>query len=119
MAACLLLVIGGGCRRARAVGPADAVATVVGCASGADRPRSAGRADDERDDPLLALGAGDLLADLAPAPHDDGPVGHLGHVVQGVRDDDDGLALVAQAEDEVEAPGATRAARARRSARRG
>ena len=61
-------------------------------------------ADDEGDDPLLAVGARDLLADLAAASHDDGPVGDLGHVIHGVGDDDDGVALRAQAQDEVEDP---------------
>ncbi len=50
-------------------------------------------ADDQRDDPLLAVGTGYLLADLAPAAHDDGSIGDLGDVVEGVRDDDDGMAF--------------------------
>jgi hypothetical protein len=55
-----------------------------------------------RDDPLLALGARNFLAHLAAASHDDGPISHLGHVVEGVRDDDDGVGLGAQAPDEIE-----------------
>ena len=74
-----------------------------------------GGADDERDDPLLAVGTGDLLADLAAASHDDGAVGDLGHVIEGVRDDDDGVTLGAQAQDQVE--DTTRLAHAERRGR--
>jgi hypothetical protein len=50
----------------------------------------------------LALWARNLLAHLAAASHHDCPVGNLGHVIEGVRDDDDGLTLGAQADDHVE-----------------
>src|SRR6266508_4700391 len=58
-------------------------------------------ADDHGDDPLLALRARYLLAHLAAASHHYRPVGHLGHVIEGVRDDDDGVTLGAQAGDQV------------------
>ena len=59
-------------------------------------------ADDQGDDPLLAVGTWNLFADLAPAAHDDGSVGDLGDVIEGVRDDDHGVTFVTQAKNEVE-----------------
>ena len=54
--------------------------------------------DDQRDDPLAVVRVRDFLANLATATHHRGPVGDLDDVVHGVRDDDDGPALVAQAQ---------------------
>src|SRR2546430_4420701 len=64
--------------------------------------RSAVTSDDQRDDPLAVVGQGYLLADLATAPQYHRAVGYLHDVVHRVRDDDDGLTLVAQAPDEVQ-----------------
>ena len=44
----------------------------------------------------------DLFADLAAATQDCGPVGDLHDVVHGVRHDHHGMALVAQASDQVQ-----------------
>src|SRR6185503_5189885 len=58
--------------------------------------------DDQGDDPLAVVRVRDFLAHLPAATHDRGPVGDLDDVVHGMRDDDDGPALVAEALDEVE-----------------
>jgi hypothetical protein len=57
---------------------------------------------DQRDDPLLVVRGGDLLADLPAAAQDHGPIGDLDDMVERVRDDEDGVALGPKAGDQVE-----------------
>src|SRR5690349_97259 len=68
---------------------------------GARRP-SGCTSHDQRHHVAMGVVGGNELADLAAATQDDRPVGHLDDVVHRVRDDDDALPLVAQADDEVE-----------------
>src|SRR3954454_8725540 len=57
---------------------------------------------DQRDDLGVGLGARNELADLAPAAHDDGAVRDLHDVIHRMRDDDHGLLLLAESQDQIE-----------------